>query len=130
MASTERKQNIGCDENILYPVDYTTSKHKSTYNFDTSLALTTPFSGGLDLDELSEKVKSFMEKTQKKAQNSAGGFLYICNVCGKEGLSIHIQNHIEANHLEGVSLPCKQCDKTAKSTTELTEHNHRHHATK
>ena len=71
-----------------------------------------------------------MENTQKKAQNSAGGFLYICNVCGKEGLSIHIQNHIEANHLEGVSLPCKQCDKTVKSRRELTEHKHRRHATK
>ena len=82
MASTERKQNIGCDENILYPVDYTTSKHKSTYNFDTSLALTTPFSGEHGLDELSEQVKSFMEKTQKEAQISAGWLLFICKVCG------------------------------------------------
>ena len=71
-----------------------------------------------------------MENTQKKAQNSAGGVLYICNVCGKEGQSIHIQNHIEANHLEGVFLPSKQCDKTVKSRRELTEHKHRRHATK
>ena len=69
-----------------------------------------------------------MEKAQKKAQNSAGFFLYICKVCGEEG--IHIQNHIEANHLEVVSLPCNQCDKTARSRREMTVNKHRDHTTK
>ena len=46
----------------------------------------------------------------------------VCKVCGKEGLSIDIRNHIEANHLEGISLPCDYCDKTCPSRASLRLH--------
>ena len=96
---------------------------------ERGLALPSSFSGGLGLEELAEKVKSFMGTTLGKTGDGKRN-LYHCKICGKEGQSIHIQNHIEANHLEGVSLPCKQCDKTAKSRRELTEHKHRRHVKK
>ena len=41
---------------------------------------------------------------------------------------MNMKRHIEANHLEGVSLPCDQCDKNARSRRDLTEHKRRYHA--
>ena len=61
-----------------------------------------------DLQELDEKVKSMMETSQNRLPNGPGR-AKICKVCGKEGQSMGIRDHIEANHLEGVSLPCNVC---------------------
>ena len=81
----------------------------------------TIFSG--DLQELDEKVKSFMAKsTNNETEGWKKG--YICKVCGKEGQSIHIKNHIESHHLEGLAIPCNYCEKTARSRKELTAHKH------
>ena len=46
-----------------------------------------------------------MEKSHNNLGNGRG-FAYLCKVCGKEGRDNHIKDHIEANHLEGVVLPC------------------------
>ena len=81
----------------------------------------TYFSG--DLQQLDETVKSMMEtslnlvsigKTQSRGK--------ICKVCGKEGRGIDIMRHIEANHLEGVSIPCNHCDKIFRSRDNLRKH--------
>ena len=41
----------------------------------------------------------------------------LCQVCGKKaakGRKDHMRDHIETNHLEGVSHPCSICGKTYK----------------
>ena len=43
-------------------------------------------------------------------------------MCGKEGRTIDIKRHIESNHLEGVSLPCSQCETTFRTKRRLQEH--------
>ena len=91
---------------------------------DKTIALTNNLSG--DLQELDEKVKSFMERS-KNYETEGWKKGYICKVCGKEGQSIHIQNHIEAHHLEGLAIPCNFCEKTARSRKELSAHKHRLH---
>ena len=125
IAPRETKSTFKKDEN---PVAPTTNKVEK---IDGAVALTSFVSGvGLEeLEELAETVKSFMEKTQQRTQNGRG-YLYTGKVCGKEGQSIHVQNHIEANHLEGVSIPCNMCDMTARSRRELTEHKHTYHTVK
>ena len=45
---------------------------------------------------------------------------YICKVCGKEGVRSQIREHIEANHLEGISLRCKLCEKALRSGQLIT----------
>ena len=76
-----------------------------------------------DLQELDEKVKSLMEKTTKQMPNGTKmAYVYICSVCGKEGQGIAIRDHIEANHLEGVSLPCNLCEKTFRSRMIMRKH--------
>ena len=80
------------------------------------------FSSG-DLQELDEKCNSMMEKTPGK--NALGKPLYQCNVSGKEEINSAIKSHIEANHLEGVSIPCNFCEKTFRSKNSLAMHTRR-----
>ena len=76
-----------------------------------------------DLKELDEKVKSLMEKSQNLAPSGTeGSKAKICKVCGKEGAGIAIRDHIEANHLKGVSLPCNMCGKDFRSRMMLRMH--------
>ena len=81
------------------------------------------FSG--DLKDLDGFIKSLMEKggyivgTQVKA--------YVCKVCGKEGYSSPIKDHIERNHVEGINVPCNQCEKSFRSRHALRLHYQRYH---
>ena len=90
-----------------------------------TLAIPSNFSG--DLEELEERVKSMMEKSQNKAPNGRQ-FAWACKVCGKEGMINAIRDHIEANHLEGILIPCNFCDKTFRSRNGLKVHKRQHHA--
>ena len=87
-----------------------------------------------DLQALGVKVKSMMEKGQKMIPNGkqANGTpsqatSFICKVCGKEGFVTLIRDHIEANHLEGICIPCGLCEKTFSSRNALTQHKRRSH---
>ena len=90
---------------------------------DKTVALTSYFSG--NMHELDEKCNSMMEKTLKKTANSNP--LYKCTTCGKEAISGDLKKHIEANHLEGISIPCNFCEKTFRSRSALATHIHRNH---
>ena len=74
-----------------------------------------------DLQDLDEKVKSMMENSQN-LDPSGRQKAKICKFCGKEGQSMAIRDHIEAHHLEGVSLPCNVCEKTFRSRITLRKH--------
>ena len=74
-----------------------------------------------DLQELDEKVKSMMEISPNLIPNGKER-AKICKMCGKEGQSMGIRDHIEANHLEGVSLPCNVCGKDFRSRMILRKH--------
>ena len=75
-----------------------------------------------DFKELDEKVKSMMEKSSNRIKGGRE-FAKVCKMCGKEGEGIAIRDHIEANHLEGVSLPCNVCGKVFRSRAILRKHN-------
>ena len=76
------------------------------------------------LTELDEQVKSMMVVGQKKLQ---GGSTRICTVCEKEGSQRLIIDHIERNHISGVSIPCNICQKTFRSRASLKVHNFTQH---
>ena len=56
-----------------------------------------------------------MKKTAIKQAN--GSTLYKCVVCGKEAKSSHLKHHIEANHLEGISVPAISARKHSVQDT-------------
>ena len=89
-----------------------------------TVAVSGNFSG--DLDELEERVKSMMEKSQNRRANGLQ-LADRCKVCGKEGAGSAIKDHIEANHLEGVVIPCNLCDKTFRSRNAFRLHKRQHH---
>jgi hypothetical protein len=46
-----------------------------------------------------------------------------CNICGKSDKSrSHMREHIEANHIDGVSHPCSQCVKSFRCRSSLRLH--------
>ena len=86
----------------------------------------TYFSG--DLQQLDETVKSMMETSLNLVSNGKTQTRgKICKVCGKEGHETDIKRHIEANHLEGVSIPCNHCDKIFRSRDALRCHVSKYH---
>ena len=88
-------------------------------NIDRRIAIPNFVTG--DFQELDEKVKSMMEISQN-LDPSGRQKAKICKMCGKEGQSMAIRDHIEANHLEGVLLPCNVCEKTFRSRMMLRKH--------
>ena len=102
------------------------------YDYDTSvgngiMALKSHFTG--DLQELECKTNSMMAKTSNRSIR--GQLLHMCTLCGKEAEQTQMKNHIEANHLEGISVPCNLCEKTFRSRNSLAKHKtvyHKHNS--
>ena len=53
--------------------------------------------------------------------------IYVCNVCGKEGKHSQVRDHIEANHLEGVSILCNFCEKIFRTRDNCRKHQTKDH---
>ena len=82
------------------------------------LALTSQVLG--NLQDLEEKTNSMMEKTSTISPSGKALLRSRCKVCGKEGSHANdLRKHIEAKHLEGVSLPCDICGKTFRCRISL-----------
>ena len=79
-----------------------------------------------DVQELDEQVKSMITKSLNRTADGKQA-AHACTVCGKEGYSNGIKDHIEANHLEGVSIPCNSCEKRFRSRSALKQHCFRNH---
>ena len=85
------------------------------------------------LQALDEKVKSLMGRSQNlvSAGTSNGkpqlAKAFICKVCGKEGRATLIRDHIEANHLEGISILCNYCNNVSSSRNSLGHYKAKFH---
>ena len=80
-----------------------------------------------DLDELEAKVLSMIEISETRLPSHNNRRAHACKVCGKEGFINNIKDHIEANHLEGISLPCKHCDNFFRTRNGLRRHKAKFH---
>ena len=74
--------------------------------------------------ELDDQIESMMSCTEKK--DRFGITLMMCNLCFKELTKSHLKEHIESNHLEGVSHSCDICGKTARTRHALRQHKRSH----
>ena len=99
-----------------------TNKLENGPNRETAIALNSNNTGYTDIAELSEKVKSMMSASENPAPNGQSGKARICNACGKEGQYKNITTHIEANHINGIALPCNICGKIVASRNALAQH--------
>ena len=94
--------------------------------FESAAALTDHATNHTDFEILNQQVKSMVETSDNK--NPYGkGRARICKVCGKEGSWTVIMNHIEANHITGMSIPCDTCGKAFGSRDSMKSHRYATH---
>ena len=81
------------------------------------------------MKELDEKIDTMVGRGENMVRNGTKQMVkaYVCHVCGKEGVRSQIRDHIEINHLEGISIPCKLCEKTFRSRHRLRQHKYNAH---
>ena len=65
------------------------------------------------IEELDQKVEEMMERQPDGK--------YKCLTCAKIGRKVHMKEHVEI-HIDGLSFPCQQCDKTFRSRNSLRVH--------
>jgi hypothetical protein len=78
-----------------------------------------------EIQLLDEQIRSMMSLGQNLMAN--GRKVSVCNVCLKEGTWQNTKNHIEANHIDGISLPCSLCEKSFRSRNSLRMHKSTNH---
>ena len=124
---------MGKMEENFKDFEYNEKSLLQTFSIDTSAKVPKPslkipvnkIHNPGDLEELGKQVKSFMEKSQNKLADGSR-FKDRCKICGKEGFAKSIKDHIEANHIEGIIIPCNLCDKNFRSRNGLRLHNRQH----
>ena len=79
-------------------------------------------SGFSDLSDFNQKLKSMMTFSENFVPGTRKERARICNICGKEDNLTNMKNHIEANHLNGLSIPCKVCGNVFKTRNSLRVH--------
>ena len=69
------------------------------------------------------KTSAMMETSEKIIQEgNQQRHAKACKVCGKEEQATDLKRHIEASHLEEVSVPCNLCDKILRTREALRKH--------
>ena len=109
---SENNEGVGTEANIFNYFN------EEQYNIGRVVALPKEAFYG-EMHELDEKLKSLMVLGKPIGDRKT---IYICRVCGKEGQTMQIKDHIEANHLQGIVVPCNHCDKTFRSRNALRCH--------
>ena len=83
----------------------------SDKNHPQDVAVALLNSSAVDMQDLNENINTLMEKSSANGKRT-----FRCKVCGKEASHANnMKKHIEATHLEGVSISCAQCEKTIRS---------------
>ena len=73
-----------------------------------------------ELHHIDEQIKSMM--TVADLRTNDGRKLATCNTCGKQSASNNMRQHIETNHITGVSHTCNICGKISRSRDALRQH--------
>ena len=110
------KKELGENPIDNFPAPVSKKRFETQYSeksaYDKTVALTnTDLS--VELQDLDDQIKSMIIKTDMSA-DPGKGFLATCNVCGKQKPLKHMPQHIEANHITGVSHPCDICGKESR----------------
>ena len=79
-------------------------------------------------EELGKTVKSMMQRNKSKDSAGLCKYVYVCNICGKEGQQTTIKGHIEAKHVGGITIPCNMCEKIFRTRPNLRAHKRNNHS--
>ena len=125
------KENYMNEDNVATRHNAFLSKQDSEDHINSSMVVALPkqeFSG--DITELDQKIETMITRGENMVEGLQKRMIkaFVCQVCGKEaGQKINMKDHIEAYHLEGISIPCNICEKTFRSRKSFRHHNYRFH---
>ena len=125
-----KSENIGTKKK-RNKIQTAISAESPQYDFEdqtTAIALPNQDISG-DMKYLNEKIETMIGRSETILcdSNKKSVKAFMCKVCGKEsGQKINIKGHIEANHLEGISIPCNFCEKTFRTRDTLRKHTATH----
>ena len=106
--------NIGLEDRKWYPADQSVALTDQTMS--------------LGLQQLDEQINAMMESSENTVQIGERTVrAHTCKVCGKQGQSLDVKRHIEANHITGITHSCEICGKISRSKNELNQHRIRVH---
>ena len=74
-----------------------------------------------DFHELDQKIMSMIVLGHNRLANGKQRAA-VCQVCGKEAQTSLIKDHIEANHIEGITIPCNLCEKKFRTRSAFRSH--------
>ena len=95
---------------------------------EKALVLTDEATKNTNMESLDQQVKSMIIISENSnPYQHRYGRARICKVCGKEGSWTDIRNHIEARHIDGISVPCGLCGQVFSSRNALKVHKYRKH---
>ena len=114
------------NKSIARSSQYEEMPNSKVFGAETYSTVAVQNDNSVDLEDLEERVKSMMEKSENKLANGLQ-LADICKICGKEGKGNVVKAHIEANHLEGMTFPCNLCEKTSRSRHALNMHKFNYH---
>ena len=98
-------------------------ENKRYENYDISNELVIPTENEAVKFVMSEEEKNNLEATIDQHIERIDVGSWRCKICGKSAKkSQHVKNHVEAKHLEGLSLPCNLCGSVFKSRNNLYSH--------
>ena len=83
-----------------------------------------------DMAELDQQIETMIFRGENMVEDLHKRMVkaFVCQVCGKEFCQkVNIKYHIEAYHLEGISIPCNLCQKNFKSRKSFYQHKSRFH---
>ena len=106
---------VACNENALF--------QPAT---EKALVLTDEATSTTNIESLDQQVKSLMTISENAGPKGQGR-ARICKECGKKGCMMTIMNHIEVNHIAGISIPCGICSQVFSSRKALANHKYKHH---
>ena len=120
--SNPQKMSI---QNAQSPIKHELSTETDFKQEGTETAIVASTDHTTKLETLDEKVKAMMSFSEHTVPGK--GRARLCNVCGKQGTWNQIRDHVEYNHITGLSIPCVLCGKSFKSRNALTVHRSRNH---
>ena len=88
-------------------------------SYDTTVAVRNDKTS-VDLQDLDDQIRSMI--TRSEISLPGKGKMASCNVCGKQAPYMAMPQHIEANHIAGVSHACDICGKVSRSRAVLRKH--------
>ena len=119
----QNKENV--ERKTLNASHWNSKSVPSKESTDTRVALTNE-KISVDLQNLDAKIRSMFTKCDARTSNGQGS-LATCNICGKEGALKLMPQHIEANHITGISHTCEVCGKVSRSRDSLRKHKTAYH---